>query len=101
MTESSTTISVRWNPPPQALLYGIPREYQIRYTPLLPDESNRVAVFQNVPYDSDSTLLESLKEFTNYSIEVAAVTIGPGVYSDPRVTQTDQDCESREEVVTV
>ena len=93
-TESSTSISVQWSPPPEEVLFGIPRGYRIRYTPLHANGSLRMALFANVPYANTSDLLEGLEEFTNYSIEVAAVTIDAGVYSDPIVNITEQDSKT-------
>ena len=93
-TETSTSISVRWSPPPVEFLYGIPRGYRIRYTPLHANGSLRMALFANVPYANTSDLLVGLEEFTNYSIEVAAVTIDAGVYSDPIVNETEQDSKA-------
>ncbi len=38
-----------------------------------------------------SLIIDGLMEFTNYSVEVTAVTVGEGPYSDPVTVITDQD----------
>ena len=38
-----------------------------------------------------SYIIQNLEEFTNYSIEVTAVTVGEGPYSSPIIVITDQD----------
>ncbi len=38
-----------------------------------------------------SLIIDRLMEFTNYSVEVTAVTVGEGPYSDPVTVITDQD----------
>ena len=40
-----------------------------------------------------SYTIVNLEEFTNYSIEVTAVTVGEGPYSTPIIVITDQDCK--------
>ena len=89
LTKSSTSIFVRWNPPQVEFLFGIPRGYRIRYTPLHVNGSNQMSRLKNVSYTNTSVLLVGLEEFTNYSIEAAAVTIDAGVYSDAIVNRTN------------
>ena len=79
--EFSTTISVEWESPPQDFLFGILRGYLIRY---LPGDMNMVNLTERIPPTTTSFTLENLFEFTNYSIEVTAVTgTGEGPYSPP------------------
>ena len=87
--ESSTTISVEWESPPQDFLFGILRGYRIRY---LPGDMNMVNLTELIPSNGSSFTLENLLEFTNYSIEVTAVTgAGEGPYSPPVYVVTNQD----------
>ena len=51
--------------------------------------SNTIIEF--VSNQHSSYVIQNLKEFTNYSIEVAAVTVGEGPYSTPITVTTDQD----------
>jgi len=93
-SNSSTSILVEWDLPRQEVLYGILRGFRIRYV---------VATNANIPSASVTTELISeqetsytivnLEEFTNYSIEVTAVTVGEGPYSSPIIVITDQDCK--------
>ena len=87
MPLSSTTISVEWDSPPEEFLYGILRGYRIHYIPM---DGTNTPNFEMTGLIT-STTLENLSEFTNYSIEVAAVTIGGGPYSNPIFIQTDPD----------
>ena len=88
LTASSTSILVQWNPPEDIFLNGVLRGYRIQYTP---SNGLQAPQYQDVSYGNTSVLLEGLEEFTNYSINVAAVTIGVGVYSDVLFTITYQD----------
>ena len=89
--ESSTTISVQWESPPQEFLFGILRGYIIRF---VPGEMDIVNSTELIPSDTTSFTLENLLEFTNYSIEVTAVTgAGEGPYSPPVYVVTNQDCK--------
>ena len=93
-SNSSTSILVEWDLPRREVLYGILRGFRIRYV---------VATNANIPSASVTTELISeqetsytivnLEEFTNYSIEVTAVTVGEGPYSSPIIVTTDQDCK--------
>ena len=90
--ESSTTISVDWESPPQEFLFGILRGYIIRYVPVT--EMDIVNSTELIPPNRNSFTLENLLEFTNYSIEVTAVTgAGEGPYSTPVYVVTNPDSE--------
>ena len=84
---SSATISVEWDSPPEEFLYGILRGYRIRYVPM---DGTNTPNFEMTGLINSATL-ENLLELTNYSIEVTAVTIGGGPYSNPIFIQTDAD----------
>ena len=71
-----------WESPPQEFLFGILRGYIIRYVPDI--EMDIVNSTEFIPPNRNSFTLENLLEFTNYSIEVTAVTgAGEGPYSTP------------------
>ena len=87
MNESSTSISVEWEPPPQEFLYGIPRGYIIRY-----EGDEELDSTELISFDQTFFILQNLSEFVNYSIEVTAVTgAGEGSYSPPVYVVTNQD----------
>ncbi len=89
---SSTSIDVQWQPPPQELWYGILRGYIIRYFPVEDIDNETAYLMINVtdPTETNFTL-DSLMEFVNYSIQVTAVTVGRGPFSDPIIIRTDSD----------
>ncbi|XP_064385915.1 uncharacterized protein LOC135334596 isoform X5 [Halichondria panicea] len=84
-SESSTSIRVEWDPPREDFQFGIIRSYIVLYRVT---ETGSAMVMNVV---NRSLIIESLMEFTNYSVEVAAVTVGEGPYSDPVTVVTDQD----------
>ena len=87
-SESSTSISIQWESPPQEFLFGILRGYIIRF---VPGEMGIVNLTKLIPSNMNSFILENLLEFTNYSIEVTAVTgAGKGPYSPPVYVVTNQ-----------
>ena len=89
-SDSSTSILVVWDPPRQEVLYGILRGFQIRYF-VARNSSNMNNTIELVSDQHSSYVIQNLKEFTNYSVEVAAVTVGEGPYSTPIIVTTDQD----------
>ena len=89
-SESSTSIQVDWDPPREIFQFGIIRYYTVRYKVSMNSVGSIVSV--NVTdILHRSLLINDLMEFTNYSVEVTAVTIGEGPYSDPVTVVTDQD----------
>ena len=89
-SDSSTSILMEWDPPRQEVLYGILRGFRIRYfaTKNTKNMSNTIELFSE---QHSSYVIQNLKEFINYSIEVTAVTVGEGPYSTPIIVTTDQD----------
>ncbi len=87
---SSTSIYVQWEPPPQAFFYGILRGYIIRYVPVEDISNANAYLMTNLiePTETNYTL-ENLLECVNYSIEVTAVTVGNGPFSDPVYVRTN------------
>ena len=89
-SDSSTSILVVWDPPRQEVLYGILRGFRIRYF-VARNSNNMNNTIELVSDQHSSYVIQNLKEFTNYSVEVAAVTVGEGPYSTPIIVTTDQD----------
>ncbi len=89
---SSTSIDVQWEPPPQEFFFGILRGYIIRYVPVGNISNDSAYLMTNLiePTETNYTL-ELLMEFVNYSIEVTAVTVGNGPFSDPVYVRTNAD----------
>ena len=86
-SNSSTSILVEWDPPKKEVLYGILRGFRIRYA----TNANITTTTELIPEQQSSYIIHDLEEFTNYSIEVTAVTVGEGPYSTPIIVITDQD----------
>ena len=89
-SDSSTSILVVWDPPRQEVLYGILRGFRIRYF-VARNSNNMNNTIELVSDQHSSYVIQNLKEFINYSVEVAAVTVGEGPYSTPIIVTTDQD----------
>ena len=90
-SNSSTSILVEWDLPRQEVLYGILRGFRIRYVVAM-NESVTITT-ELISEQRTSYTMVNLEEFTNYSIEVTAVTVGEGPYSTPIIVITDQDCK--------
>ena len=89
-SDSSTSVLVVWDPPRQEVLYGVLRGFRIRYV-VVRNSNNMSNTIELVSDQHSSYVIRNLKEFTNYSVEVAAVTVGEGPYSTPIIVTTDQD----------
>ena len=90
-SNSSTSILVQWDPPREEVLYGILRGFRIRYGVAMDTDITNTT--ELIPEQQLTYTIENLEEFTNYSIEVTAVTVGEGSYSSPIIVITDQDGE--------
>jgi len=89
--DSSTSILVEWEPPRQEVWYGILRGFRIRYVAAINEHAS--VTTELISEQETSYTISNLEEFTNYSIEVTAVTVGEGPYSTPIIVITDQDCK--------
>ena len=69
------------------MLYGILRGYRILYTP--EDSIINSEEFTQIPPEKTSYVVMNLELGTNYSVQVAAVTIDVGPYSSPIYITTD------------
>ena len=91
--DSSTSILVEWELPRQEVLYGILRGFRIRYVVAMNASIPGASITTElIPVQNTLYTIVNLEEFTNYSIEVTAVTVGEGPYSTPIIVITDQDC---------
>ena len=77
---------MEWDPLKKEVLYGILRGFRIRYA----TNTNTTTTTELIPEQQSSYIIHNLEEFTNYSIEVTAVTVGEGPYSTPIIVITDQ-----------
>ena len=82
---------MEWDRPREEVLYGILRGFRIRYGVAM--DTNITTTTELIPEQQLSYIIENLEEFTNYNIEVTAVTVGEGPYSTPIIVVTDQDGE--------
>ena len=89
VTESTTSISVSWSPPPLNMTYGIITAYEVQY-----GEYNATCttgglmngtdpIRQNITDDNSTFMLtfENLQEAREYGFQVRAITVGGGPYS--------------------
>ncbi len=84
-SESSISILVEWDPPRENFQFGIIRSYSVLYRVTMEAGSGITINVIN-----RSLIIDRLMEFTNYSVEVTAVTVGEGPYSDPVTVVTEQ-----------
>ena len=94
---SSTVISVQWDGlTPCSQVNGLIVDYRVQYT------AESSGVVQSIDVTGEwnvmkaQTSLTGLAPYTNYSIQVAAVNEqgDVGLYSDPIITQTQEDSTS-------
>ena len=90
-SKSFETIEIAWIPPREEFLYGILRGYTVRYLNNQSPGQGYVYIRGAIPASSTTYTISGLLQFTNYSVEIAAVTVGEGVFSDPMSAVTDED----------
>lgn len=111
---TSTSLQVSWQPPPINHQNGLLQGYKVSFEPMADDymHGNKIKLltityanfFLLLPTDNDdmdtrkttalTTVLTSLKKFSNYSIQVLAYTrMGDGVMSQPIFCHTEEDGE--------
>ena len=83
--QSSTTLRVSWREIPPQYRHGIVRHYSINITEIA------TGVMLLLRDSSSPVLVSSLHPYSNYSVEVAAFTVGLGPYSNTEVIQTAED----------
>ncbi|KAG7174552.1 Down syndrome cell adhesion molecule-like protein 2-like 6 [Homarus americanus] len=89
---SSTSLLVRWTPPPPTALHGVLQGYKVIYRPVHPARFFHPDDLKEKPVTSLSTSLMGLDQYTNYSLTVTAHTRrGDGVRSNPVYCVTEED----------
>lgn len=84
---NSTAITVSWSPLNQSATNGVIRHYKVSIT-------NAVTESEEVLTTTTPNLtITMLTPFTQYSVRVAAFTIGSGPYSNPIYVMTAEDGE--------
>ncbi|XP_070509604.1 cell adhesion molecule Dscam2 isoform X3 [Chironomus tepperi] len=89
---TSTSLQVSWQPPHENYQNGLLQGYKINFEPIVD-----YTVFDNEEPDVKkttalTTVLTSLRKFTNYSIQILAYTrMGDGVLSAPKFCHTEED----------
>ena len=89
VNSSSTSVLVSWEPPTLELTFGILRGFEIRYYNTSRPENS--SIINNISAADRMYDIKQLLEFTNYSIEVSAITVGNGPFSSPVTVVTDED----------
>ena len=84
---AATNITITWDPPPVEEINGIIRSYTVTYSPLTSVSAPPTG--ESVLGNETSFTASGLEPFTNYTFEVAAVTISQGP-SDSIIVQTDE-----------
>lgn len=82
---SSTSVTLRWSPPPVSQQNGIIREYRIIVTEI------RTATTILLNSSSTSVVVQSLHPHYEYACAVSAFTIGSGPYSEVLNVTTAED----------
>lgn len=99
-SNSFESILIQWRPPTDKL-FGIQRSFTIRYMNLDIIEDAPFLYIRNISNASHSFIINDLLQFTNYAVEIAAVTVGDGVFSVTMATRTDQDSKLAHAIVVV
>ena len=94
---SSTALQVMWNPPSAAETHGVIREYNIRYRQVncsLNGTNLTTWASMKVNGSSTSTNLTNLTQWSCYEVQISAVTIKKGVWSNAKQHRTSEDGEA-------
>ena len=83
----SSTLHISWEPPLAALQNGLIRSYKLSIV-----ETETVTATLLTLDDILSHTLHDLHPFYNYEVEIAAVTIGDGPFTDPLRVQLPEFC---------
>ena len=91
---SSTSLQVTWSPPLENETHGVIREYKIRYrkvecnsnTYMSPTWTERTVNTSTASYD-----ITGLMKWSCYDVQVLAITIGNGVWSEAVRQRTSED----------
>lgn len=90
-SSSSTSILVRWLPPPIESQNGIITQYAIQYA-ATEGEDTSTRQIDGISPQSSQYLLENLDKWTEYRVTVTALTdVGAGPESLPQLIRTEED----------
>ena len=92
-TNSTTSIIVRWGPPPLDMTNGIIDSYEIRYGQYNSSISDIFSDIVTQPISGNETFefeVRNLQEFIEYGFQVRAITVAAGPYSDFATNTTFQ-----------
>ena len=84
------TIDMEWRPPHESEWNGILRGYRLRYR-IFTDSTSKAYTWlevQILPANQTMFTLHSLRPFTVYCIQIAAVTVETGPYTSPMNIET-------------
>lgn len=88
---SSTSILVRWLPPPIESQNGIITQYAIQYAATEGEDTGTQQI-DGISPQSSQYLLENLDKWTEYRVTVTALTdVGAGPESLPQLIRTEED----------
>ena len=91
---SSTTLRVTWDRPPENETHGNIRQYDIRYREMDCDlnlRSNASWTYQAVSGNLTSAEIGNLTKWSCYQVQIRAVTILKGVWSETKQRRTSED----------
>ena len=89
-TNSTTSIIVRWNPPPLDMTNGIIDSYEIRYDNNTDDAVSDMIIELISGNETFEFEVRNLQEFVEYGFQVRAITVAAGPYSDFATNTTFQ-----------
>ena len=89
--ESSTSLRVVWEPPPENKRNGIIAYYKIFYVPKTRSDSEAI-VISNINPTAREFVIDELMKWANYRIwMLAGTSVGDGPKSSPIDVKTDED----------
>ncbi|KAG7203545.1 hypothetical protein KM043_013595 [Ampulex compressa] len=89
---TSQSLQISWQPPPNTHSNGIIQGYKLNYEPILADMWRGVDEMEVRKTNSLTSVLTSLRKYTNYTIQVLAFTrVGDGIPTTVTYCQTEED----------
>ena len=83
-----------WNPPPKAETHGVIREYNIIYRQVkCSSNGTNLTMWSSVTVNGSSVSAEltNLTKWSCYEVQIHAITIKNGVWSDAKKQRTSED----------
>jgi Down syndrome cell adhesion molecule-like protein 1 len=94
---TSTSLQVSWQPPPLNHQNGLLQGYKVSFEPMADENISDNDDMDTRKTTALTTVLTTLKKFSNYSIQVLAYTrMGDGVISQPIFCHTEEDGKTTE-----